>query len=374
MDRIAIVFKEGTEKEACFEAAKKELTEKIGDFSPILLVYESDVDNFVYYSDKLHEAYPNTEVIGVTTCSHLSSVGRGGMGLSLIAVNEGIEVATGEILEISKCPIRYSDRITGALSKLPNKENCVCLEFISAFCYSEELVLDTLKRQLDPYNIPVFGATGGVNDESEAINFVALNGRIYYEGAVFAIIHNKNGRIGLFKENLYKPTIYKFTATDVDSEERKVYEINDEPAVNVMANMCKLSQDELKEKFVDYPLGRIMGNDIYITEPDSVCDDGSLTYHARIYNYTDLVILEHDDYENVKKETEKKVKDSGIKPNFSIVVNYFRRIEYFDELGITDTHTKALEDMLGDYFGIVGYGEQFDFEQMNQTMIICVFE
>ena len=111
MDRIAIVFKEGTEKEACFEAAKKELTEKIGDFSPILLVYESDVDNFVYYSDKLHEAYPNTEVIGVTTCSHLSSVGRGGMGLSLIAVNEGIEVATGEILEISKCPIRYSDRI-----------------------------------------------------------------------------------------------------------------------------------------------------------------------------------------------------------------------------------------------------------------------
>lgn len=374
MERTAIVFKEGTEKETCFEAVQKELTEKIGDFSPILVVFEADVDNFVYYSEKLHECYPNSEVIGVTTCSHLSTVGKGVHGLSLIAINEGIDVATGEILEINKCPIRYSDRISNALSKIPDKENSVCLEFISAYCYSEELVLDTLKRQLDIYNIPVFGSTGGAENEDEEINFVSLNGRIYYEGCVFAIIHNKNGRIGLFKENLFKPTIYKFTATDVDSQERKVYELNDEPAINVMADLCKVSPDELKANFFDYQLGRIMGNDIYITEPDEVCDDGTLTYHARIYNYTDLVLLEPDDYENVKKQTAKKIEESGIKSSFSLVVDYNKRIERFEKLEILDEHQKNLKNVLGNYLGIVGYGEQFDFEQMNQTMIICVFE
>ncbi len=373
MKRFAIAFKEGSDNKICFDEAIKSIENQIEQKIPKLVIFTSEVDNFVYYSDMLHEKYPQSEVIGVTTCAHVNSCGRGVTGLSVMAIAEGIEVATGEILEIGKCPIRYSDRVREAASKLTNKENCVCLEFTSAFCNSEELVLDTLKKQLNPYGIPVFGSSGG-SDEDEEINFVALNGKIYYEGCVFAIIHNENGRIGLFKENLYRPTIYRFTATDVDSEERRVYELNDEPAINVMAAALKIPTEELMDKFENYPLGRILGDEIYITEPDKVFDDGSMTYLARIYNYTDLVVLELDDYEKVKVRTEKTLKDSGIKPDFSIVVNCIGRIELFEKMGLLDTHQKSLNGMLGEYIGVSGFGEQLNYEQINETMIICVFE
>lgn len=373
MGRYAIAFSEGQDKEKIYEEVVNDLNKQTGNKVPLLLIFFGDTENFVYYSDELHEGFPNSEVIGVTTYSHLTSKGGCKYGLSAIAITSGIEVATGEILEITKCPIKYSEKITRAISKMSDTDNTVCLEFTSAFCYSEELVLDTLKRRLSPYDIPIFGASGGADDDEE-INFVSLNGRIYYEGCVFAMIHNLNGRIGIFKEIAYRPSIYKFMATDVDSEERRVYELNEEPAVNVMANALKISADDLKANFHNYPLGRIMGDEIYITEPDEVYDDGSLKYNARIYNYTDLVVMEFDDYDKVIERTAKKFKKSGIKADFSIVINCVGRIKVFEMKGLLDKHKNALDEMLGDYIGMSGYGEHHKFEQNNQTMIVCVFE
>lgn len=373
MERFGIAFSEGEEKEKCFEEAINDLENQVGKDEPKLVVYYSDVENFVFYTEKLHEKYPNTQIIGSTTYMSLSSKGRGDLGFSVMAVMYGIEVSTGEILEISKCPIKYYNRISDAIANIHDYKNTVCFEFTTAFCNTEELVLDTLKRQLSPLGIPVIGSSAGAETGAN-INFVSLNGKIYYEGCVFALIHNENGRIGIFDENFYKTTIHRFMITDADSDEKRIYELNDDKILNVLSTSLNLPQEYLKEHINDYPLGRIYGHNIYITEPHEILEDGSITFHARIYNYTDVVLLERESTDNTRKCMIEEIQKSGIKPSFSLIVNGFDRVRMLKKENILDKIEKEIKEMLGEYIGICGYGEQLDFEQVNETMIICIFE
>ena len=134
---------------------------------------------------------------------NFSTNGYSEKGLSVMAIYSGVECSSGLIYEVSRHPKNYSRHIHEALKSLTSTDNTCCLEFTTSGFRCEELVLDTFEENLEGTNIKVAGSTAGSNID-EKTSLVALNGDIYVETCAFIFIHNLQGRIQLYRENLFR--------------------------------------------------------------------------------------------------------------------------------------------------------------------------
>lgn len=340
---------------------------------PIFITFCSALAGFKHFTDSFHEKYPDATVIGTTTFYSFSDKGYGIGSLSVLAIFDGVECSSGTLFEITHFPLKYAPSIDAALEDLGSLDNTVCLEYSTAFGNSEELVQDTFKSVLEKKNIPVIGGTAGEKD-LETPTKVSLNGTVYDEATVFAFIRNLNGKVFCYKENIYRPTKNVFMATDVDCEERIVYEFDGRPAVDVMKMALEATDEDIWAKLAEHPLGRVTGNEIYITDANRFLPDGSISYFARIYNMTNLVLLEPDDVEKVWRETEGIVKSNVKNPSFVLSINCYARLRYLESLGKAGVFSNFVAGAYGSFYGMTGFGEQFNYEHFNQTMVIMAFE
>ncbi|MBE5961654.1 MAG: hypothetical protein E7256_09785, partial [Lachnospiraceae bacterium] len=252
-------------------------------------------------------------------------------------------------------------------------DDTICLEFSNALISCEELVLSTLNSVLAKKNIPVFGGSAGDKGRAEK-TLISLNGTIYQNGCAFVLIKNLGGKIRLYRENIYKPTGHQFIATKVDERNRVVYEYNNQPAAEVMAKAMGVSLEKLPPYLDSYPLGRIIGNEMYITANEAIRERRSMGYHARVYKNAKMALLEPDDYRAVLKKTREKVKEENKKPSLSLMVNCLARSMLFEADGYLNQFATEMGEALGQYIGFAGYGEQLREQHFNQTMILAVFE
>lgn len=373
MSRSVVAFSGKADLADAFEEVSRRIDEETGGISPILILFTSDFENFTACARRFAQKYPDAQTMGMTSYVNFSSEGYSMKGVSALAICSGIEVATNVLLEITHYPMRYAPNIEQAVDEMCSKENCCCISFTTAFGGCEELVQDTFKSVLGDMNIPVFGGTSGVGERFSQ-SFVALNGITYSEATVFAVIHNSYGRIRIFRENMFKPTEHFFMATDVDCDERTVYEYDDRPAAEVIAHALHTSVTDLQEQMFMHPIGRVEGGNIYITEVNKVEPDGRVTYYSRIYNRTKVVQLEVEDLDEVWERTAFEVRKEEIFGSFAIVINCLSRSRYFIEQGRFGDFNDKLKKEYGDYVGMSGYGEQSDFEHLNQTMLLAIFE
>lgn len=95
----------------------------------------------------------------------------------------------------------------------------------------------------------------------------------------------------VYTENIYKPTRYYFKSTKVDVRKRIVYEYDHKPAASVMAAALGVKVSELPKYSDSYPLGRIIGNEMFIVANNQVVNGSGMEYHARIYNNSQMVLL-----------------------------------------------------------------------------------
>lgn len=371
MERVRSVFCVGCEKNEVFS----NICEQIDGVTvlPSIIIFFSDVYNFKYYSEELKKRYTDANIIGSTSYINFCSNGCSSNGLSAMVIYSGIECSCGVLNKIDRYPLKYIDNIYKALDSIDSKKNTCCLEFTTAFSNGEELVQDTFKIALKDKNIPVFGGSAGASLSS--INtFVSLNGIVYENATVFIFLHNLNGKIFLYRENIFKPIGKSLVATDVDPEERVVYGYNDRCAADVLAEKLEVPVSSLQDILMKHPVGRVIGNDIYISESGNINKDGSIKYFSRIYNLSKLELLEADDIDKVWKNTCKKVKSVIPTASFSISINCLSRTRLFESQKRFDDFVLFLKDNYGCFIGLSGYGEQLDFVHLNQTMIIACFE
>ncbi len=352
---------------------KAQLESKHPGASPILMIFSAAFDGFLPFSKCISAEYPQTITIGASSYIALSSEGYAENAYSVLAIYDGIECAAGVLLEATRYPLKYAGEVDNAVHMLSDTDNTVCLEFTNAFGNCEELVQDTLRSVLFNYNIPAFGGTAGAPKGIHSTQ-VSLNGIVYNDAAVFVLIRNLGGRILIYKEDILKPTEHFFIATDVDCDERAVYGYDNLPAAEVVSSALKIPENELPNHFFDSMVGRISGEKLYISAVDQVYPDGRITYHSRIYNRTRLVLLELDETERVWNDTARRIKMDNIKPSFAVCINCLGRSQYFVNAGKIEAFNRKLTSEYGNFVGISGYGEQIDYEQMNFTMILALFE
>lgn len=354
--------------ELCVNEATKSFS------NPKLILYFSPVDQFHEYTRLLHEKYPNSICMGATTIVSIGKDCASQTGLMAVGIESGIACSAGVLENADTYPIKYANRIEDCVKQLGNKNNSICLEFTTALKCAEESVLTALNSVLSDYNIPVFGGSAG-DDTSGVATYVALNGKVYENSSTFCLIHNESGPIHIFRENIYKPlTGNILTATKVDYVTRTVKEYDHQPAAQVFAKELGVPESEIG-KYMDFnPMGRIVGEDIYITANCAPTPDHGMTYHARVYNNSRLVVLTADDYREVIARTKEQIRKEVPKPSFAIMCHCLARSLMFFNANYLQDYVKEMGEVLGDYVGFSGYGEQLGHQQFNQTMSVIVFE
>lgn len=364
-------YKLGKSKSKDIVAAVKEATDLLK--APKLILFFSGVPEFEGYAKEIKRRFPDSITMGATTFAGFCKEGAFKDTLLVLGIEDGIECRADILEEVDRYPLKYMDRIQKCAEGFQGKEDTICLEFTTALISCEELVLSTLNSILAKKNIPVFGGSAGDRGRAEK-TLISLNGTIYENGCAFVLIKNLGGKIRLYRENIYKPTGYQFIATKVDERNRVVYEYNNQPAAQVMAKAMGVSVSELPQYLDSYPLGRIIGNEMYITANESIRERNSMGYHARVYKNAKMALLEPDEYKAVLEKTREKVKQDNKKPSLSLMVNCLARSMLFEGDGYLNQFATEMGEVLHDYIGFAGYGEQLREQHFNQTMILAVFE
>lgn len=345
--------------------------------NPKFIFFSSGIKYFAEYTNILHQKYPQATIMGTTAYTSLCAEGSFKGDLCLIGFTDGVQCAANVLEEADRYPVRYVERLEQAANRIgsTNGDDTLCFVAMSAFCSCEELVLSTLHSVLHKKKIPVIGGTAADNG-SEMKSFVSLDGVVYDKSCVFAILRFTGTRIHFYRENIYKPISDKYvTVTKADPTTRTVYEFNGRPAAVVEAEAFGTTVSGLPSIMDSHPLGRIIGNDVYIIANAAVGkDQKSMQYHARIYDNSQIVFMEPDDYKSVIANTCQKIKQDAPHPKLALMIHCIARSMHFESMHYLDTYAKEMGHVLGTYIGFSGYGEQLHDQQFNQTMTVAVFE
>lgn len=342
--------------------------------NPQLIFFSSSNDYFPFVSENLKEQFPAAVIVGSTSCYQFNSAGNSEKGISVMAVEGGIEVRGGVLSDVGRNPSQHIKQVTDCLSFFKSYENMCCIEFTTAHSNGEEKVLDTFSKVLSEKNITIFGATSGaVSKDKSTVSMVSLNGKVYYDSCAFVLIKNLDGEIVTYKENIFIPTKNIFTATDVDCENRTVYEYNGEPAAIAIAKALDTDVENLAEVMEGKPMGRVSAGEVYITEARKVNPDYSISYYSQVYNYTKVALMRTENIPEVFAKT-KRIMKNQLECSFMLAVNCVARKKLFEKEGLTSTFLNCLKDISPEFFGLSGYGEQIDRIHLNQSMVLIAFE
>lgn len=352
-----------------------QLTDGGKTIKPELVIFASDNKNFNFYSRRLAAAYPDATVIGSTNTLMYAGKQYSVTGIVVMAVTDSLKIAAGTVPEVSRFPKRYVNTISKALEEFSSTRDMCCFEVNASANKCEEMLMDVFDSVIGKRNIPIVGYTASASRIGEEKAYVSLNGEVYEEACVFAFIKNKNGRIGLFKENMFKPTGHYFSATDVDCDERRVYEYDGMPAAQMVASSLGISIKKYSKDSSCYPMGRVENGDMTIIAPNKIDEDFSIDYHSRIYSNTRVELLEPEEsLPRVWRDTAQNVHEGMNEISFCIIINCYSRLDYFIEQDIMDDFVENLDKNYPHYFGVSGHGEQMDYRHHNQTMLILAFE
>lgn len=246
-----------------------------------------------------------------------------------------------------------------------NETNTVCLDFTTG---NDSVIVTTFNTCLCEKGIPLIGATAWDNK-------VSCNGIVYNNACVYAFIKNKNGIIRPYKENIYciDETMPTFIATKIEESTQKIISLDNKNASSVYQNALHISENEIETQTFQNPIGRLVGDDLYIISIKNKCPDGSLECYKRANHMDALTILQLGDYEEIIQNTVSDIKHDipNLKGVFSI--NCVFRYMMFQDFHYWGDYLKTM-DQLGTHIGIVGCGEHFKTQHVNQTMTCFAFD
>lgn len=375
MERSIVAFSRENDAQTASDEIIGQILEASMGRTPLLIVFSAEYSVFSVCSVALHTKFPRTTVIGSSTYVVFSSKGHSDCGITALAIFEGVQCSSGVLLEVKRHPALYEHSIVDAISRFDSVDNLVCMEFTTSYCKCEELVLDTIKsvhKRLKIY-VPVVGSTAGAIEEIQS-TLVSLNGEVFKEACVFVYIKNLFGKIYLYKENFFNPTEHTFKITDIDCDERCIYEIDNKPVFAAISEATGIAPRHIPEYLQLHPIGRIDGDEIFVTAIDSVHEDGHITMLTRIYNETKITLLELGNIEEAWNRTLEKTRKNIPNPSFGIAINCTAMSEYLQKIGHFDALVDSLKSANPTFMGTSGFGEQYMCENINMTLVLVGFE
>ena len=334
-----------------------------GISNPSALVFATTAENLEKHAKELEEAFPGVPSIG--------GVGQGygdaktnDNGVTVIALSDGIKATANVIEELSVMPVKYIRRVEDDLEKVSaQSDNTVCFDFCTG---NDSRLITSLHSILSKKKISLVGGTS--NSTS-----IAMNGKIYEDACAYLMIKNERGKVKVYKENIYKPMLdNRMIATKTEPRKYMINEIDNKPAEKVYCNLLGISKEDAKTQTFKNPMGRCYGNEVYLISIKQVVN-GSLECYRQITNMDVLTMTELDDYKQVVQNTLSKMQSDFSHISAILSVNCLFRYLFFHEEHYWDDYLKAMCS-ISTHAGMVGMGEHYKNQHVNQTMCCVVFE
>ncbi|SDH99054.1 Uncharacterized conserved protein, contains FIST_N domain [Pseudobutyrivibrio sp. 49] len=358
----------GTSLKSDVEAAVAEVCSKAG--SPKLLVLLASFDQFEKAAKIISDRYPNVPLIGSGTISYYDT--SSDKRMMLLSFGSDVDAEVGVIRNLSTAPMFDVPAMEEKVSKIQaGDSNTICLEFCTN---DEERLVTTLNVALERARIPIVGGTvfgypAGYTPK------VLVNGQLYADACCYALIKNKSGKIRTYSENIYGPMDCPVThiATKVNLGVKELVSLDGRPAADVYCQDANVSRGEIVDNVLTNPLGRVIGDQIFITSPYEVGANGSLISYKKINENDAIQVLELKDYDAIGSETRRKIRDENSRISLIFSVNCIYRHLLYSNKGYLDTFIGEMKSV-GPHVGVVGGGEQYKKQHVNQTMVCAVFE
>lgn len=332
-----------------------------GITKPEFLILMSNADQFEQHVKELEEIYPGVPSIGCIGMSYDSSVIEKGVG---VVAMEGVKAVANVLEQVSVMPVKYIQRLQEDVKGIAaSSQNTVCIDLCAG---NDACVLTTIYSVLGKHQIPLVGGTGDAGK-------ISVNGKVYEDAVAYALVKNQGGKVKVYKENMYRPMDNShMIASKTNRGKYIIGELNGKPAKNVYMDALNISEKDITTQTFKNPFGKITGQDVCIISIKEVVGD-ALACFRQVNDSDVLTLLELKDYMEIVKETIGKIHSDFSRVSAVFSINCLFRYLLFSE---NNTMTEYLRQMseLGNHAGLVGYGEHYNNQFVNQSMTCVVFE
>lgn len=321
-------------------------------------------------SSLLKEKYPDAQIIGTSGTTLFNGQISDKM-IALTAFFDDIEAASGIIENVNTAPINSISSIEKNIQSInADKNNTVCIEFTTG---GEETLVTTLNSALERKNISLVGGTVFGYPENST-GEVTYNGTTYSNACAYILIKNKTGKIKTYKENIYEKKEHAMHyVTKSDPKSRKLIELDGKPALKVYCDELGIPESKAMDYVFKNPLGRVVGDEVYISAFASVNNDKSINMY-KILNHNDTIyILDLMDYKKIIENTHNQIKSDFNHVSFVLSIDCAHRYMLFDQDNFLQNYVESFSKV-GPHMGIIGGGEQYNKQHVNQTMVCVAFE
>ena len=249
--------------------------------APKLLLLMSNNEQFEQHVEELERHFPGVPSIGCIGGSYGGQTVVADNGVAVIAMEGNLSVVTNVLEQASTMPVKYIGRLEEDINKVAASENnTICIDFCSG---NDACVLTTIYSVLGKKHISLVGGTGDGGK-------VSVNGKIYADADAYALIRNNDGKIKVYKENIYKQVpACRFIASKTDRSKYLIGELNGRPARKVYQDILNIGDKEMATQTFKNPLGKMNGQDICIISIKEVVGDKLECY--RQVNDSDVLTL-----------------------------------------------------------------------------------
>ncbi len=330
--------------------------------NPQLIMLMSNSGQFEQHVKELEKLYPQVPSIGCIGMCYDTRVAENGVGV--VAFLDGVKAAANVLEQVSVMPVKYIRRLEEDLRRVnASQRDTICIDFCSG---NDAGVLTTIYTALRHQGISLVGGTGDGGR-------ISANGRIYEDGVAYALVKNLGGRVKAYKENIYhQKGDYRFIASDTDRARYIMGSLNGRPARQVYQDILHVTEQEILTQTFKNPFGKINGDDTCIISIKEVSGN-ALACFRQVNDSDVLILLELGDYRQIVRDTIQKICQDFPRRSAVFSVNCLFRYKLFSENGYMKEYLGEM-GTLGNHAGLVGYGEHYNNQFVNQSMTCVVFE
>ncbi len=353
---------------------------KSPDSYTAVIYFASVCYDFVELSKRIHERFPNTQVIGTSTSGEISPHGFTKNSLVLTTLSDpGTRVSGVVIDDTDQFPIVHKTEIESAARKVginlhqdgANKD-CFALTFINGLCNAEEASLALLNAVIDDKEFIIAGGSAG-DDLQFKQTYVSCNGQTVSRGAAVLFFKTRKKFI-IKRENIFAPSGKKLQLSNVDFETRTVKSINNQNPRTMYARALGIPESEAPNAALMHPMGRAYGDDVFISSIANFNSDGSIGMYCRVLPNSDVELMNPLDALETAEKTGAAFEEEVKRPGCVILINCILRTIGFEQQRLTEKIADIWRRRFHFFCGFSSYGEQKNRLNFNQTLLALVIE
>ena len=329
---------------------------------PQFIMLLSNEKQFEEHVKALETLYPGVPSIGCIGMGYDTRMVE--QGVILIAFLDGVSATANVLEQVSTMPVKYIERLKQDMAKVGGTgHDTVCIDFCTG---NDACALTTIYTALKRSGISLVGGTGDAG-------LVSANGVIYPDAVVYGLVRNQNGRVKTYKENIYHQLgNYRFIASQTDRSQYILGSLNGKPAKQVYKSILHVTDQEILTRTFQNPFGKINGDDTCIISIKDV-QGNSLACFRQVNDSDVLILLELGDYRAIVQDTIRRICEDFPTRSAVFSVNCLFRYKLFCSHGYMSDYLQEMA-ALGSHAGLVGYGEHYNNQFVNQSMTCVVFE